>query len=325
MGVITLLSEQQGYQRIALEALKKYPIHSFELVYLGKSDNVTFRVNADYQGLKYLLKIHCSELGFKTKTVIESELIWLEALARDTDLIVPTPLRNLGDELITEVVTGHDDIIMVTCYSWVNGEILNRQPSSLEAASLAVMMAQLHKHSVQWTAPRGFDRPEYHSANVISSLSHLKQLVHLERITSEQFTWLENSAHKIVTEIEKQTLTQNNWGMIHSDLHESNYVFYHDSPRPIDFSACGYGFYLFDMAETFLHLSPDNRKVFLTSYVADRPLQENYLSLLEPFFIWAILRNYAFLSLHSIEHDYLAKSIPFIIQNYCKPYLCKLA
>ena len=35
-----------------------------------------------------------------------------------------------------------------------------------------------------------------------------------------------------------------NWGLIHADLHEGNYLFHNEQIRPIDFYRCGFGYYL---------------------------------------------------------------------------------
>ena len=312
-----MLSEKE-YEKIAKEALNNYSIIFDELVYLGKSDNVTFRVDTRDDNLKYLIKIHISTSSIKTKDVIESELIWLEALARDSNLVIPTPIRNLKDELITEI---KEEKLIVTLHNWVKGEVLNRQPTSNETISLALLMADLHKHSIQWNIPEGFKRTIYNSDNLFSSLSQLKQLLNLELITNEEFACVEDSAHKISNVIESQKLSQNSWGIIHSDLHESNYVFYKDSPRPIDFSNCGHGFYLFDIAETFMHLSFENRKLFISTYRNVHQLQENYIEVLEAFFIWSIVRTFGFHSLNPNEHKSLSESFPSVIQNYFKKYL----
>ncbi|RKN70544.1 aminoglycoside phosphotransferase [Paenibacillus ginsengarvi] len=313
------MHSENDYKQIAAEALKKYSIKCDELVYLGKGDNATFRVSTSFSDLKYLIKIHCSTMEIITKEFIESELLWLEALASVPNLVLPTPLRNQDYELITEVRTNNEGLWRVTCYSWVNGEVLNRQPTSKETARLAVLMATLHKHSIQWDVPKSFDRPVYNSANLLSSLTKLRH--NFDLMTIEQFTWLENTVQKIRSDIEKQIVTRDNWGIIHSDLHEGNYVFDRTHPRPIDFSACGYGFYLFDIAETFLHLYPENRKIFISTYNKEHQLHEIDVNLLESFFIWAIIRNFAFLSANPIEYEFLSKSIPSVIQNYCKKYL----
>ncbi|MGF9699937.1 phosphotransferase [Paenibacillus sp. MABNR03] len=86
---------------------------------------------------------------------------------------------------------------------------------------------------------------------------------------------MEESALKIANVIKSYKRLPSNWGIIHSDFHESNFVFYEDIPRPIDFSNCGYGFYLFDLAETFMHLLSEKRKVFISSFSKVNQLQEN--------------------------------------------------
>lgn len=263
-----MLSEED-YTKVAKEALIQYPIICEKLVYLGVSNNVTFRVHTKDDNRKFLVKIHISTRSNNSKENIESELIWLEALDGDTDLIVPNPVRNLEGNLVTVIATDHNDNkYIVTVHRWVNGKVLYREPTSNETASLALLMASLHTHSV---IP-----------------SHKRE--------------------------------QSNWGIIHSNLHESNYVFYENIPRPIDFSNCGYGFYLFDMPETFLHLSFENRKKFIASYSKVRQLQENYLELLEAFFIWSIIRTFAFHSLNPNEHQSLADSFPSVIQDYFIKY-----
>ncbi|MFS0868851.1 phosphotransferase enzyme family protein [Paenibacillus xylanilyticus] len=316
-----MLSEE-GYAKVAREALRQYPIIWERLVYLGKSDNVTFRVQTNDDNQTFLIKIHIATSFIKSKGDIASELIWLEALVRDTNLVVPTPVRNLQGNLVTEISTDHrKNKSMVTIHKWVNGKVLAREPTSNETKNLALLMAALHRHSMQWIAPEGFNRTIYNSDHLYSSLKQLRQLVNLELISSEAFVHVEESAHKIANVIQSSKREQSNWGMIHSDLHESNYVFYEGIPRPIDFSNCGYGFYLFDIAETFMHLSSENRKVFISSYSKVNQLQENYFELLEAFFIWSIIRTFAFHSLNPNEQQSLAENFPSVIQDYFIKYL----
>lgn len=319
-GVDVMFSEED-YTKVAKEALIQYPIICSEIAYLGESDNVTFRVHTKDDNPKFLIKIHISKSSNYSKENIESELMWLEALNEDTGLVVPNPKRNLEGDLVTVISTDYNNNkFIVTVHQWVNGKVLNREPTSNETGNLALLMAALHKHSIKWNSPDGFNRPIYNSDHLYSSLNQLKQLVNLELMSSEAFSYVEESAHKIAKMIERHKGEQCNWGIIHSDLHESNYVFYEDIPRPIDFSNCGYGFYLFDMAETFLHLSVENRKIFIKSYSKVNQLQGNYIELLEAFFIWSIIRTFAFHSLNPNEQQSLTASLPSVIQHYFMKY-----
>lgn len=154
------------YAIIAQEALKKYDLEISEMVYLGRSGSVTFRVNTNPEGLNYLMKLHYSESVNKTKDVIESELRWLEALSNDTALIVPAPVRNRDNDLITVISCGTEEAVNVTCYHWVEGE----------------------QHSMQWEIPDGFVRPVYHTENLMSSLAQLHEQISSGLLTHEQFT-----------------------------------------------------------------------------------------------------------------------------------------
>ncbi|MEC0239500.1 phosphotransferase [Paenibacillus dokdonensis] len=221
-----MLSEED-YTKVAKEALIQYPIICEKLVYLGESDNITFRVHTKEDIRKFLVKIHISTSSNNSKENIESELMWLEALDGETDLVVPNPVRNLEGDLVTVISTDHNDNkFIVTVHRWVNGKVLNREPTSNETASLALLMASLHKHSMQWDVPDGFNRPIYNTDHLYSSLNQLKQLVNLELMSSEAFVYVGESVHKIAKVIQSHKREQSNWGIIHSDLHESNYVFY---------------------------------------------------------------------------------------------------
>ncbi|MDT9717871.1 phosphotransferase [Paenibacillus sp. ClWae2A] len=218
-----MLSEED-YAKVAKEALRQYPIIWEKLVYLGKSDNVTFQVQTNNDNQKFLVKIHISTISIQSKGNITSELIWLEALVRDTNLVVPVPVRNLQGDLVTEISTDHsENTIMVTIHHWIHGNVLKREPTSNETKNLAILMADIHKHSMLWNAPEGFNRPIYNSDHLYSSLHQLKQLVNLEPISSEVFIHVEESAHKIANVIQNHKRLPSNWGIIHSDLHESNY------------------------------------------------------------------------------------------------------
>lgn len=309
-------------ESIAREALKQFPVHGERLVYLGKSDNVTFQVKTKQESVNYLMKLHYAARGSHSKKTVESELLWLEALAADTTLTVPSPVRNRDNELTVEaVVNASGESIVVTLHRWVNGELLDREPTAGEARSLAQLMAALHRHAMEWNAPAGFTRPVYDTDNVLSLPGPLKRLPELNVISDEAYVCLERTAHKIAAGLQRQTVAKSTWGLIHSDLHESNYVFDQGIPRPIDFSACGYGFYLFDVAETFLHLSPENRRQFLSAYREERQLQEIDAKSLDLFFVWAILRNFAFLARNPAEHASLSELIPKVAKSYFENYL----
>jgi Ser/Thr protein kinase RdoA (MazF antagonist) len=285
------------------------------LVFLGRSDNIAYQINTDEH--KYLLKIH---LGNNSKEMIEYELTWLLALNNDTQLVVQTPIYNKKGKLVSEV-SGHDyDISYWTLQNWVYGENLQRQPTDKELYGVSDLLASLHNHASTWKLPPNFIRPKYDRANLDESLIQIATLPS-NVISLEQIATLRRTTEKIKSVIAKQKLNENTWGIIHSDLHDGNYLIKDEVPYAIDFSCCGFGFFLFDIAETFLHLNPENQKKLMTYYLKKRTLQEDYEEVLEAFFIWQIIRNLSFLSKSQNEYEFITQEIPYVIENFCIKYL----
>jgi Ser/Thr protein kinase RdoA (MazF antagonist) len=83
------------------------------------------------------------------------------------------------------------------------------------------------------------------------------------------------------------TLPKNNmtWGVLHNDLMPSNIVYVNGVANPIDFGACGYGFFINDLACTFCFVHPNGRQQYIVWYGKHFPLPKEYVAQLEGFFI----------------------------------------
>ena len=67
------------------------------------------------------------------------------------------------------------------------------------------------------------------------------------------------------------------YGLIHSDLHQWNYLFHHGQIHLLDFDDCGYAPFLYDLAVTTFEVEheprfPALRAALLAGYGATRPL-----------------------------------------------------
>jgi Ser/Thr protein kinase RdoA (MazF antagonist) len=79
--------------------------------------------------------------------------------------------------------------------------------------------------------------------------------------------------------------TPESFGLIHADLHQTNYLFHKGRVGVIDFDDCGFGHWLYDLAVTLYCLQDhpefaDLRRAFLAGYRSCHPLameKEAYL------------------------------------------------
>ncbi len=83
---------------IAKEALSNYSITCKSVDFIAQSGNTIYKVT-DLDNNSYSLRLHISkgdalESFWSKPEVIRSEMVWLQSLALDTDLTLPSPFKN---------------------------------------------------------------------------------------------------------------------------------------------------------------------------------------------------------------------------------------
>lgn len=309
-----------NYDNIAIAALDRYGIQG-QYQFLGHSDSITYCIETPAD--KYLLRIHQpisrQEDVWQRPEVIRSELLWLAALDRDTDIVVQQPVKNLQNKWVTEVSVESAKVFYCSLLHWIDGNILESHRTPQQAYQLGCLMAQLHQHSNGWQLPQNFIRPAYDQSRLTATLSALHPAVTQKLISAEDYQLLETAACQVQNMIEIGQTPD--WGLIHADLHESNYLSYNEELRPIDFARCGFGYYLYDVAESLLHLLPTVRPSFLRGYQTVRKLPEDYLPITEGFTIMALIENFSFHWNNPKEHEWIAAEVKYVATEHIPPYL----
>jgi Ser/Thr protein kinase RdoA (MazF antagonist) len=313
------------YDYIAKAALDQYNMAQGERYFLGHSGSVTFCIKT--QDGKFLLRIHrpISTLQgdvWQRPQVIESELLWLAALRRDTEVVVQEPVKNLQDRWLTQVLADETgEMFYCSLLHWIDGNILNAQRTPQQAYQLGLLLARLHQHSSQWQLPQNFVRPAYDQNRLQATLSALYPAVLQELISAENYKTLEVAACQVQEMIETLGQKQNIWGLIHADLHEGNYLLHNEEFRPIDFARCGFGYYLYDIASSLQYLLPTVRPSFFEGYQAIHKLPEHYLQITEGFLIMALIEVLSFHVNNPQEHKWISETVPYIVKEHVHLYL----
>ncbi len=259
----------------------QYDIGIAQIDPIGHSQTATFLIKSTADDAKYLLRIHVpiseSEDNFLySKPAIESELLWLEALRRDTDLCVQVPIRNSEGDLISKLSGRRPDPIHCTLLKWIEGEIpIQPQRAPAMARSFGELAALLHDHASQWEIPENFSRPTDDWEFFTKSLNGLRDAVDMELIPEDCFLIFEETSLKIRETFEEMKRRDLPFGLIHADLNEGNILYQDERARPIDFAACGFGYHLQDIGGALLHLHGEARKNFCIGYQSVRPLPQD--------------------------------------------------
>ncbi|MBD2256063.1 phosphotransferase [Pseudanabaena sp. FACHB-2040] len=315
---------------IARTALTHYGLPDAQVTFLGRSQNTTFRVEIP-TGDKFLLRFHSGiEVAgdslrsfWREPHVIQSELLWLNAIAHKTEITVPQPVRNRSGEWVTNIAsTEFGSSIFCSLLRWVEGEHVDGEPTVQQVRRLGMVMAQLHQHSSNWSLPPGFSRPTHSVEQLKAATSQLDVLVQNGTISIDDYQVFQKAAAQVQEFMTGLQHAHDTWGLIHADLHQGNYVLYNNEEvRPIDFSRCGFGFYLYDIGQSLGDLDASLRSPFFEGYTSVRALPADYQGIVEAFFVGATVENFAFLSANPQEHEWLSRAVPYVAKNHLQAYL----
>jgi len=295
-------------RNLAERAVTRYGLCDTTIDLLTHRENTTFRVtipqesrhNNDNLGgkngsTKFVLRLYGPVAP--NPAMIRSELLWLAAIRRDTDLVVPEPVSAQDGSLLTQVSDeGIPEPRLCVLFHWVEGRFMNAglTPASIE--QVGTFLGRLHQHGEHFVPPADFVRPHLEWTRVFGQGTVADPAFVAEKgnglISQNEIALFKAIAEKVGAEM--QTIPQNaaNHGLIHGDFQQTNYLFHKGEVRMIDFAECGWGYYLFDIAKALSRFeiegghrraNPAMRDAFFKGYERIRPLRTLYEQHLQVF------------------------------------------
>jgi Ser/Thr protein kinase RdoA (MazF antagonist) len=240
-------------EQAARRALAAYPlqVESVELLRYVLNAEFVVQAHPDNGGnalKRYVLRVNAP--GFHTRAEIASELIWLDALTRDTKLIVPVPVRTRTGGWVETV--DHPALgIFRHCvlFEYLPASSAETAITSQRMEFLGALIALLHRHGSGFKPPAGFIRKHWDLEGMRGEM--------LDVPATQALAALEDDERRVLKEAEKLVAEAMNelgtgpevYGLIHGDLHLKSLLFTTDNrPVVIDFDTCGWGYYVYDLA-----------------------------------------------------------------------------
>ena len=270
-------------RRLADAALIAYGVRPTRLTALAHEENTTFRVETS-DGEQYALRIHrASGTPLHPQhgpEEVRSELAWLAALRRDTDLVVPEPVPTLAGDLIVVAATeGVPEPRVCALFRWVEGRFLDAGLTPRHLERVGAGTARLHEHALTWAPPPGFVRPR---VGDLSDDAEAYAVGTAGEVIGRNAAAVVAAVIDAVRQARRELgETRETFALIHADLHQANYLFHRGTMRAIDFDDCGWGHLAYDLATTVSELrhKPDAdalRAALLRGYRAVRPLPPHH-------------------------------------------------
>jgi len=313
------------FDEIAKRGLDHYELMEPRLTFIRHNDNVTYRVTTA-NSKAYLLRIHIpitAALGTHGADygMVNSEVTWMLALAKETQLVIPRPKRNRSGELVTRLQQRDGTVINCTLLSWIAGEPYHQGLESQETAyRIGILLATMHNHASQWQFPAGFIRPRRDEAYFENMLKGIHPAVGDGRIRQADYAELARSVALLIELMGGLDESPDNYGIMHADTHKGNLLYQQGKIRIIDFSFCALGNYMFDLGICFSDMKTELHQFCLQGYEKYRPLPENHAQLIEGFGLGSIVGTFSFWVANPNAQAILARKVPQITQDYAMKF-----
>lgn len=234
---------------------------------INLSENHTFRIDAPQAST--VLRLH--RPGYQSQSSIQSELTWLAALARDTDLPVVRPLPGRNGEFVQSAGPARHAVL----FAFEQGQEPHRATPEL-FATLGRFAATAHAHVRAWQPPPGFSRPHWTAGTMLAPTGLWGDWRQAPGIAPVRSVLDEVEAH-LHQALARYGTGADRFGLIHADMRLANLLVDGDQVRLLDFDDCGFGWFVYDLASALSFIEtdpavPELQAAWLAGYRAVRPL-----------------------------------------------------
>lgn len=300
---------------VAEEALAAFDLpRGSALRLLNLSENATYAVEEPGTGHRSILRVHRKD--YHRRDQIESELSWLDALRRDTDLVVPTvlPARD-GRRVVT---VDHDGVERyVVHFDMVAGaEPDENTVGTTDFHTLGCITAALHDHARQWQRPAEFSRFAWDWEHSLGEKPRWGRWRDAVGVGAQEAAVLDRAQQLLRDRLAEYGTGPDTFGLVHADLRLANLLVDGDTITVIDFDDCGFGWYFYDFgtAVSFFedHPSvPEWQDAWVTGYRSRRPLAARDEDMLASFVLLRRLLLLAWMGTHSHSKESQAISVTY--------------
>jgi Ser/Thr protein kinase RdoA (MazF antagonist) len=247
-----------------------------DAVLIAVSENATFRVSVDDRPAMVVRLHRPGYVGDLAN--VRSELQWIEAVATETNLATPAPVRGIDGELVQGFAGPNGSHWSAVAFEYVIGRILEEHTElAPHFTDIGRATAVLHEHSRGWNRPAGFTRFSWDLGDMVGRNARWGDWRNAP-LDATQLVVLEKGERLALDALERTERTPQNWGLVHSDLRPSNIMIHEGELTVIDFDDSGFSWYLYDFASALTFYehrdeAPEMAANWLAGYTEVVPLK----------------------------------------------------
>jgi Ser/Thr protein kinase RdoA (MazF antagonist) len=212
---------------------------------VGARENAVFEARLT-DGQRVALRLH--RPGYQTRSAIEAELRWTEALG-GLGFPCPRPIRSRDGGLVHALADGQ----LASAVSWIDATPIGAGGDAF-AGSLAEQEALYHRlgaltrrlHDMtDQIETAGFDRPRWDLPGLLGEAPHWGKFWENPALSEAEADLLQTARRHAAQQLNE--ISRLDIGLIHADLLQENVLCNADGLHIIDFDDSGFGYRLFDL------------------------------------------------------------------------------
>lgn len=211
-----------------------------------------------------------------TEQLLSDELLWLDHVSSQTNLQVPTPIRNYAGDFVTVTLSGS---YYACVFRWIEGQSVTDVFTPQQLFNLGRTIAMLHAcvRTFPSRADQSFRADFYYDARLIEEHRTWLAVPHPTR-TLAQSTLVDAAIAYVLNAFADLGNDIAHFGIIHADIHVGNVLQKGTDIAIIDFEQLGWGYYGYDLAVLYTELAHmasnnlHNWDMVLAGYQAIAPL-----------------------------------------------------
>lgn len=222
------------------------------------SENRTCLVRDRGGQIRAVLRL--SRPHYHTLEELEAEAAWLCRLREDTRLTLREPVAGADGKCIHAVSGGEDGIVYGTMFSYLTGTLLENLALPAQRPwfeRIGEAAAVLHAHVRGWEGSRRLPRFRWDYENTLGARALWGDWRRVPGLTRADRLVLERADGKIRAGLAAYGITEENYGLIHSDLRGANLLTEDGRLKILDFDDCGYGWFMQDLAGSLSFVETD--------------------------------------------------------------------
>jgi len=300
---------------VAELALAEYGLpEGSSLTLLNLSENATYAVEDAGTGIKTILRVH--RQNYHLPHQIASELDWLDALRRDSDITVPTVLEAPdGRRIVTVDYDGTQRHIVH--FAMVAGAEPDEETVTVhDFHTLGQITAALHEHSHAWERPPSFSRFAWDWPSCLGGDARWGQWREAAGVGEAEHRVLDRAQQLLCSRLEDYGSEPERFGLIHADLRLANLLVDGPTITVIDFDDCGFGWFFYDFGTAVSFIEddpalPEWQDSWIAGYRSRRPLAPDDEDMLSSFVFLRRLMLLAWMGTHSHSKESRTKAINY--------------